>query len=75
MKKSENSYKKSGVNISLANKLVDYISNKSKKSDQKKVGNLKKDTIGGFGSLFDISKIKIKDPILVSCTDGVGTKI
>ena len=75
MKKSENSYKKSGVNISLANKLVDYISKKSKKSDQKKVGNLKKDTIGGFGSLFDISKIKIKDPILVSCTDGVGTKI
>ena len=75
MKKSENSYKKSGVNISLANKLVDYISEKSKKSDQKKVNNLKKDTIGGFASLFDISKLKIKDPVLVSCTDGVGTKI
>ena len=26
-------------------------------------------------SLFDISKIKIKDPVIVSCTDGVGTKI
>jgi phosphoribosylformylglycinamidine cyclo-ligase len=25
--------------------------------------------------LFDISKIKIKDPVIVSCTDGVGTKI
>ena len=75
MKKNENSYKKSGVNISLANKLVDYISEKSKKSDQKKVNNLKKDTIGGFASLFDISKLKIKDPVLVSCTDGVGTKI
>ena len=24
---------------------------------------------------FDISKIKIKDPVIVSCTDGVGTKI
>ena len=29
----------------------------------------------GFGSLFDISKLKIKDPVIVSCTDGVGTKI
>ena len=31
-------------------------------------------TIGGFGSLFDLSK-KIKDPVIVSHTDGVGTKI
>ena len=28
-----------------------------------------------FGSLFDISNLKIKDPVIVSCTDGVGTKI
>ena len=33
------------------------------------------DEIGGFGSLFDISNLKIKDPVIVSCTDGVGTKI
>ena len=33
------------------------------------------DEIGGFGSLFDISNYKIKDPVIVSCTDGVGTKI
>ena len=33
------------------------------------------DEIGGFGSLFDISHYKIKDPVIVSCTDGVGTKI
>ena len=31
--------------------------------------------ISGFGSLFDISNLKIKDPVIVSCTDGVGTKI
>ena len=31
--------------------------------------------LGGFGSLFDISNLKIKDPVIVSCTDGVGTKI
>ena len=33
------------------------------------------DEIGGFGSLFDISNLKYKDPVIVSCTDGVGTKI
>ena len=75
MKKNKNSYKKSGVNISLANKLVKYISNVSRKSVKKTEGNFKNDTIGGFGSLFDISNLKIKDPVIVSCTDGVGTKI
>ncbi len=75
MKKNENSYKKSGVNISLANKLVKYISNVSKKDVKKAKYLSKKDVIGGFGSLFDISKLKIKDPVIVSCTDGVGTKI
>ena len=75
MKKIENSYKKSGVNISLANKLVEHISKVSKKSVKKTRSLSKKEEIGGFGSLFDISNIKIKDPVIVSCTDGVGTKI
>tara|TARA_Y100000591_G_C21834187_1_gene701492 strand:- start:1055 stop:2083 length:1029 start_codon:yes stop_codon:yes gene_type:complete len=75
MKKVVNSYKKSGVNISLANKLVKHISKISKKNVKKVRGNNKKDVIGGFGSLFDISNLKIKDPVIVSCTDGVGTKI
>ena len=74
MKKNNNSYKKSGVNISLANKIVKHISNVSKKG-VKKTNSSKKDAIGGFGSLFDISNLKIKDPVIVSCTDGVGTKI
>ena len=42
---------------------------------KKRKGPSKSDVIGGFGSLFDISKLKIKDPVIVSCTDGVGTKI
>ena len=75
MKKIQNSYKKSGVNISLANKLVKHISKISNKNDKKRGNFLDKDLIGGFGSLYDISKIKIKDPVIVSCTDGVGTKI
>jgi|TARA_Y100000389_G_scaffold177256_1_gene189351 phosphoribosylformylglycinamidine cyclo-ligase len=75
MKKINNSYKKSGVDISLANKLVKHISNLSKKDVKKTKNSINKEIIGGFGSLFDISKINIKDPVIVSCTDGVGTKI
>jgi phosphoribosylformylglycinamidine cyclo-ligase len=75
MKKIKNSYKKSGVDISLANKLVQHISSVSKKDDKIRKNSFNKEVIGGFGSLFDISKIKIKDPVIVSCTDGVGTKI
>ena len=75
MKKIKNSYKKSGVDVPLANKLVKYISKLSKKDVKKTKSAFDKDIIGGFGSLFDISKLKIKDPVIVSCTDGVGTKI
>ena len=66
MKKIKNSYKKSGVNISLANKLVKHISILSKKGVKKTKNPFEKDVIGGFGSLFDLSKIKIKDPVIVS---------
>ena len=75
MKKIKNSYKKSGVNISLADKLVKHISTLSIKNVKKTKNSLQDETIGGFGSLFDISNLKIKDPVIVSCTDGVGTKI
>ena len=75
MKKNKNSYKKSGVNISLANKLVKHIVHVSQKNVKKKKTNSIFREIGGFGSLFDISNLKIKDPVIVSCTDGVGTKI
>ena len=75
MKKIQNSYSKSGVNISLANKLVKHISNLSNKNVKKTKNSFDKINIGGFGSMFDLSKIKIKDPVIVSCTDGVGTKV
>ena len=75
MKRNENSYKKSGVNISLANKLVKHIASQTKKNVKKTKSNSFNNEIGGFGSLFDISNYKIKDPVIVSCTDGVGTKI
>ena len=75
MKKIPNSYKKSGVNISKANKFVDHIARISKKNVKKTKYNINNGNIGSFGSVFDISNSKIKDPVIVSCTDGVGTKI
>ncbi len=75
MKKIQNSYKKSGVNISIANKFVNHIAKVSKKNDQKRNNSFNSSNIGAFGSVFDISNIKIKDPVIVSCTDGVGTKL
>jgi len=75
MEKTKNSYEKSGVNINLANKFVKHIARISKKNDKKKKKISNFDNIGAFGSVFDISKNKIKDPLIVSCTDGVGTKI
>ena len=75
MEKTKNSYKKSGVNIALANSFVKHIAKISKKNVKKKnkIDNI--DNIGSFGSVFDISKSGIKDPLIVSCTDGVGTKL
>ena len=75
MEKIQNSYKKSGVNISIANKFVKHIAKLSKKNVKKTKPAFNSDNIGAFGSVFDISNIKIKDPVIVSCTDGVGTKI
>ena len=75
MKKIENSYKKSGVNISLANKLVKHISKISNKDVKKTKGTSKKDIIGGFGSLFDISNLKIKDPVIVYVQNELETKM
>ena len=75
MQKTKNTYKKSGVNIGLADRFVEHIAKISKKNVKKKSKYLDKDNIGAFGSVFDISKIKIKDPLIVSSTDGVGTKL
>ena len=75
MQKTKNTYKKSGVNIDLADRFVKHIAKISEKNVQKKNKYTNKDNIGAFGSTFDISKIKIKDPLIVSSTDGVGTKI
>ena len=63
-------YSKSGVDIKKADKFVKHISSISRKSD--KSGNFK--NIGGFGAISAIPK-KLKEPHIVTSTDGVGTKI
>ena len=68
MKNTKFTYQKSGVNISEADKFVNFI---SKNTGKKKKKNK---NIGGFGSISNIPK-NIKDPKLVASTDGVGTKI
>ena len=70
MNKKIFTYKKSGVNIDAADNFINFISSiSSKKKGKKKFSN-----IGGFGSISDIPNY-IKQPKLVACTDGVGTKI
>ena len=75
MEKTKNSYRKSGVNIDLANIFVKHIAKITKKNVKKKKKLQNQENIGAFGSTFDISNIKIKDPLIVSSTDGVGTKL
>ncbi len=75
MKKTKNSYKKSGVDIKSADKFAKYIGKYSKQVFKKKVNKFNKNNIGNFASVFDLSKLKIKNPLLVASTDGVGTKI
>ncbi len=63
-------YKKSGVNIDAADKFVNFIS----KISSKNKGNKKLNNIGSFGSISSIPK-SVKNPKIVACTDGVGTKV
>ena len=70
MKKYKFTYQKSGVNINAANNFVKYIANLNKK----KKSSYKNNNIGSFASITSIPK-GLKKPLLVSSTDGVGTKI
>ena len=70
MNKKKFTYKKSGVNINAADNFVNFISNVS----SKKKGKIKFSNIGGFGSITSIPK-GVRQPQIVACTDGVGTKI
>lgn len=67
----ETSYKQAGVDIDAGNELVKRIKPLAKST--RRLGSV--DELGGFGALFDVKKAGYKDPLLVSSTDGVGTKL
>ncbi|MFM6972041.1 MAG: phosphoribosylformylglycinamidine cyclo-ligase [Alphaproteobacteria bacterium] len=64
-------YKNSGVDIDAGNELV----NKIKPFAKSTIRTGCNADLGGFGALFDLAKCNFKDPVLVSSTDGVGTKL
>jgi phosphoribosylformylglycinamidine cyclo-ligase len=64
-------YKDSGVDIDRANSFVERIKPLIKASSRREMMT----GIGGFGGLFHLDISKNRDPVLVSSTDGVGTKL
>ena len=67
----ENAYSKAGVNVEAGYEVVERIQKHSQKTQR--TGTL--GMLGGFGGCFDLSSYKLKEPVLVSGTDGVGTKL
>jgi phosphoribosylformylglycinamidine cyclo-ligase len=65
------SYRDAGVDIDAGDALVDMIKPLTRATKRPGVMG----TLGGFGALFDLKAAGFKDPVLVSSTDGVGTKL
>jgi len=65
------SYRDAGVDIDAGNRLVEAIKPLARMTRRSGADT----DIGGFGALFDLKRAGFRDPILVSATDGVGTKL
>ena len=64
-------YEAAGVNLEAGYEVVSRIKSHVKSTNRfGSMGN-----IGSFGGMFDLSALNIKEPVLVSGTDGVGTKL
>ncbi|MBI3045655.1 MAG: phosphoribosylformylglycinamidine cyclo-ligase [Betaproteobacteria bacterium] len=64
-------YRDAGVDIDAGDRLVENIKPFAKKTRRKGVLA----GIGGFGALFEVARGRFREPVLVSGTDGVGTKL
>lgn len=67
----KNRYREAGVNVEAGYESVELIKKHIKRTNN--IGVMSQ--IGSFGALFDLNKYNFKDPVLVSATDGVGTKV
>lgn len=68
---SENAYAKSGVDVEAGYEVVERIKKHVARTERLGVMG----ALGGFGGIFDLSQLNVKEPVLISGTDGVGTKL
>ena len=66
-----NAYAKAGVDVEAGYEVVERIKKHVKRTERAGVMG----ALGGFGGCFDLSKVEVKEPVLISGTDGVGTKL
>ncbi|MCP5467982.1 MAG: phosphoribosylformylglycinamidine cyclo-ligase [Deltaproteobacteria bacterium] len=69
--KKPSTYEDAGVNIEAGNSFVDAIKPLIKKTHRPEVLS----PLGGFAGMFRMNPLKYQEPVLVACTDGVGTKL
>lgn len=69
--KMTNAYAKAGVDVAAGYETVERIKKHVKRTERLGVMG----ALGGFGGCFDLSITGVKEPVLVSGTDGVGTKL
>lgn len=67
----KNAYAKAGVDVEAGYEVVERIKKHVNKTERLGVMG----ALGGFGGCFDLSLLDVKEPVLVSGTDGVGTKL
>lgn len=66
-----NAYAKAGVDVEAGYEVVERIKKHVKRTERAGVMG----ALGCFGGCFDLSKVEVKEPVLISGTDGVGTKL